>query len=75
MSIQKIDSGVTTVRIPAEIRIALRRKRWTILNAIKNGLKYSATSKSLGEVCEREECISSKRRLARLLMKYGDDEQ
>tara|TARA_Y100000310_G_scaffold337170_1_gene423562 strand:- start:1677 stop:1904 length:228 start_codon:yes stop_codon:yes gene_type:complete len=74
MGLKTLESGNTSVRIPTEIRLALRNKRWTILQAIKNGLKYSATARSIGVICERPECVNSKRRLARLLVKYGDDE-
>lgn len=69
MTLKKFESGLTTVRLPIEIRLALREKNWTILQAIKNGLCYVHPSHYKEEACLRPECIRAKRRLAQMLIK------
>ena len=72
MGLKKFDSGITTVRLPAEIRLALKEKGWTILQAIKNSLIYRNQTSYEGEICKRPECVRAKQRLIELI-RNGDE--
>ena len=70
MGIKKFESGVTTVRVPAEIRIALKDKGWTILQAIKNGLSYRHPSAYNEEITDHPKYKRLAERFFELNEKY-----
>lgn len=59
----------TSVYLPSDVRVALRDKEWTILEAIRNGLKYRAPDAVNEEPCERPECIRAKKELIKIELK------
>lgn len=50
MGLKSIEGGITTVKLPTDVRLALKSKGWTILDAIKNGIAYKHPSSYEGEV-------------------------
>ena len=40
MGLKTIEGGITTVKLPSDVRLVLREKNWTILDAVKNGLRF-----------------------------------
>lgn len=74
LGLKTTETTITTVKIPTEIRIALKEKKWRIIDAIKNGLKHKEVDEFLEEICTRSECVRAKGRLADLLIEKASRE-